>query len=209
MKHSFYHYQLFYLALFGALFLPACTSTKNNPSQILKEQSIEQRNIKLQQIKQWEIKGKIAFIEKDRTSASLNWQVDETNNSQHLNLTSYLGINVLQLTTEKGRHTLKFDGKTYHDNNLNQLLFSLTGLTLPTKALNYWLKGMPYESTDQIHYDSSRLPLNLISSYNGEQWHISYSNYKQIDYVRLANKITIKKDKLLIKIAINEWHITE
>ena len=199
-----------YFVIFSILSLSACTSTHNNSGIVLTAQSPEQRSTKLQQIEQWQIKGKIAFIEKNkRNSATVNWQVNEKNNSQYLNLTSYLGINVLQLTTLQGNHSLIFDGKTYNDNNLKELIFSLTGLTLPTQALNYWLKGLPFESTDEVFYDSSHLPLSLDSSYNGEHWQVSFADYEQIDQVMLAKKITVTKDNLLIKIAINEWNIIE
>jgi len=191
--------------------LSGCTTTKQVSQAPLTMQSPSERATQLNKITQWQVNGKIAFIERDkRNSATLNWQVDEKNNSQQLNLTSYLGINVLQLTSKQGEHTLKFDGKDYHDRDLTALIYSLTGLTLPTKALSYWIKGLPFQSSDYIEYDDSNLPLNLTSFYNNQQWQIAYGNYKQINDYVLPSKLTVRKDNLLIKIVINRWqHVEE
>ena len=48
-----------------------------------------------------------------RESASLIWQVNEKQQTQELNLTSYLGINVLHLKSNKKQHLIKVDGKEY------------------------------------------------------------------------------------------------
>ena len=153
---------------------------------------------------------KIAFIEKkSRSSATLSWQVDENKSTQKLNLTTYLGINVLQLDSNANSHKIQVDGKTYQGHNLEVLIHSITGLTLPTQALTFWLKGIPYQEDDSIHYQkTTQLPLTLSSYYNNELWQVSYANYQQIDSYSLATKFSIKKDDLLIKIVVNDWSIT-
>ncbi|MFT5002617.1 MAG: outer membrane lipoprotein LolB, partial [Flavobacteriales bacterium] len=40
-----------------------------------------------------------------------------------------------------------------------------------------------------------------------ELWQVSYANYQQIDDYSLATKFSIRKDDLLIKIAVNKWLI--
>lgn len=200
---------LFPLALF-TLVLSGCTTLPNKESPPLIEQTPEQRIAKLQQLQHWKIAGKIAFIEKtSRNSATLSWQIDENQDTQKLNLTSFLGISVLQLDSSANNHTIQVDGKTYRGNNLQALIYSITGLTLPTKALTFWLKGIPYQNTDNISYQEiTKLPKTLSSHYNNELWQVSYADYQQINGYILATKFSIKKDDLLIKIAINEWSIT-
>ncbi len=197
------------LALF-TLLLSGCSTVPNNENQVLIKQSSQQRINELQHLQQWKIKGKIAFIEKkSRSSASLSWQVDENENTQKLNLTTYLGINVLQLDSNANSHKIQVDGKTYQGRNLETLIYSITGLTLPTQALTFWLKGIPYQEDDSIQYQkTTQLPLTLSSYYNNELWQVSYANYQQIDSYSLATKFSIKKDNLLIKIVVNDWSIT-
>lgn len=199
------------LCVLFTLVLSGCSTIPNTDSQVLIEQTPQQRIIKLQQLQQWKIKGKIAFIEKkSRNSATLSWQVDERQNSQLLNLTSYLGINVLQLDSTDNNHKIQVDGKTYHGSDLETLIYSITGLTLPTKALTFWLKGLPYQKDDKIDYqEKTQLPLNLSSYYANELWQVSYANYQQINGYNLATKFSIRKDDLLIKIAVNDWAIAD
>ena len=192
------------------LFLSGCTNTKQNTSDVFAVQNSIERIEQLTKITQWQINGKIAFIEHNkRESATLNWQVNEKNNSQELNLTSYLGINVLQLTSKQGQHKLKLDGKRYQGTDLTALIFSLTGLTLPTHALGYWIKGLAFQPSDIVKYDKSNLPLSLTSFYNNEKWKITYNGYEQVNRYVLPSRLTIQKNHLLIKISINRWQHVE
>lgn len=208
-KTTFYSPYLIAFALF-TLVLSGCSTLPNKEKHELIKQTPAQRIIKLKQLKQWRIAGKIAFIETNsRNSSTLNWQVDESKATQQLNLTTYLGINVLQLESNANNHTIQVDGKTHHSNNLEALIYSITGLTLPTQALTFWLKGIPYKPSDSIHYQAvTLLPKTLSSYYNNELWQISYANYQQVDGYNLATKFSIKKDDLLIKIVINDWSIS-
>lgn len=175
----------------------------------------EQRAQKLLNISTWKIRGKIAFIEKSdnkskRESASLTWQVNESTKTQELNLTTYLGINVLHLESLNGSHTLKVDGKEYKDSNLTYLIQSLTGIALPIKALPHWLKGLKTLEEDVIVLDpKTALPITLSSYHNGSFWQIKYSQYKQFDGINMATKFTIEKDNLLIKVVVNKWYFDE
>ena len=116
---------------------------------------------------------------------------------------------MLHLESKKNQHLIKVNGKEYRTNNLDQLVHSLTGLTLPTKALNFWLKGLPYQSTDHVSISpKTQLPASLTSLFNDIQWQVDYGNYQVFDGLQMATKFTIKKDGLLIKVAIKKWSLT-
>lgn len=186
-----------------------CTVIPDNKSIVTTKQSPKARADKLKQLQQWSIQGKIAFIdEKNSHSATLNWQVDEIANNQAVNLTTYLGINVLQVTSKNSHHTIKFDGEVYETDDLSSFLQSLTGLTLPTQVLTYWLKGLPYQDSDIIVYSKdSTLPSRLLSTYDATRWEVTYADYQQVDEYTLATTFAIRKENLLIKIALNSWSI--
>ena len=160
------------LCMFLSLVLSGCSTLpdktdkahKNSPNTNL---STQERIQQLKSITQWEVKSKIAFIEKDkRNSFTLFWQVDEQSKQQKLNLTSYLGINVLKLRSNESTHELTVDGNTYNSNDLPSLIYNLTGMTLPVDALNLWLKGLPYQPSDIISYhQETRLPSTLANTY--------------------------------------------
>lgn len=167
----------------------------------------EARTKVLTSLTDWEMKGQIAFIQqKKRERASIFWQAKP--HAQSLNLTTYLGINVLSLESTRGIHTLEVDGKTYHSDNLDQLIWQLTGLKFPSKALPLWMKALPFSSNDQIELNAETgLPMSLSSFYNGRIWQINYKNYQRFNGIDMPTSLTVKQDGLTIKLAINQWAI--
>lgn len=215
----------FVFITFLILILSACSShspviniAKNQPN-IAVAQTIDQRNEQMEQLLHWSITGKIAFIEKKnkkRQSATLKWTYDASNKKskinryfqQQIDLTTFLGINLLHVESNNNKHLIKVDGKKYQDNNLNAMIYHLTGLMLPTKALSFWLKGLAYTKTDQLSYqENTPLPSTLKSNYYQQQWLISYTKFKLFKGYQLPTKLTIKQGDLTIKIAINQWRI--
>jgi outer membrane lipoprotein LolB len=198
---------LIFTTISGCSLLP--DKTTKLPSKQALNQNIEQRNQALLALKKWKISGKIAFIQgKKRQSASLYWQYDKNQQQQKLNLTTFLGINVFQLVSDRGLHTVEVDGDTFEDTDLQNLVFSLTGMSLPADALVFWLKGLAYQPNDIINYDQqSHLPINLTSQYNNDTWQVNYDHYQIINDYRLATKLTLKKNNLIIKIAIKKWQL--
>lgn len=209
------HY-FFLTFLLSSIFLSGCATKPNKDSSVLiVQQTAEQRKEQLSKVDQWHLRGKIAFIEQNegnkskRESANISWQKNKDDQTQELNLTSYLGINVLHLSSKGDEHLIKVNGKEYRANNLELLIFSLTGLTLPTKALSFWLKGLPYLPSDQIKLSpKTQLPISLTSLFNDIQWQIDYKSYKVFDRQQMATQFTIMKDGLLIKVAVKEWSLT-
>ncbi|WP_206484207.1 lipoprotein insertase outer membrane protein LolB [Thalassotalea sp. G2M2-11] len=203
MRH-FFHLSLLTIALL----LTACSSmVERNQSLEPIALSKAQRQSQLSNIDQWQVTGKLAFISsKKRHSANLFWQVNQKQASQTLKLTSYLGINVLSLSSEQGLHTVEVDGEQYQTTNLEQLIFHLTELTLPTQAMQHWLKGLTWSMQDQITYDTATgLPKQLSSVYDHQLWQIHYGDYQYYHQLPMATKITIEQGGLTIKIHINQW----
>jgi len=207
-----YYPLLFLLILTGC----ATQSPVKNSSPFLK-QSIISRNQQLSNLINWEISGKIAFIQTDtdkRESAAINWRYQEPTAhkamQQRLDLTTILGINVLHLTSQDNYHQIKIDGKSYHGEKLDELIGALTGLALPTQALTAWLKGLPYSKSDSIQYNEiTNLPSTLTSQYNDKTWQINYAKYQAVENHQLATKLTIKQNDLTIRIVIKRWSINK
>jgi len=216
------------------LFLTACSNTFHQSEQVLttsssEQQSISQRNQQMLKLNHWRINGKIAFIsapkakntkKKSRQSANLTWLYNKNyiarSFNQKIDLTSFLGINVLHVESQNNQHRIKIDGKTYTGDNLTEMIFRLTGLNLPAKALTYWLKGLSYSNSDQIIYDNTtHLPKRLYGTFstinNGvlapTTWEVRYQRYRRFSEHQLATKLTILHQNLTIKIAINQWSI--
>jgi outer membrane lipoprotein LolB len=191
------------------LTLTSCSVTNSKKKPVLIQQTQNERILALTGLSVWQIKGKIAFLKSgSRNSANLVWKVDNDQNNQQLNLTSYLGINVLKLVSNEGVHTLTVDGNTYQSNDLANLIYSLTGLTLPTEALHFWLKGLAYQQDDLLTYnDITGLPDTLSSQYQAQKWKIAYQGYQQVEQFSLPTQITINQGNLVIKIVIKTWSV--
>jgi len=196
-----------FVCLVLVLLVSCSTIQKETHHTPIYSQSIEQRISQLNALNKWKISGKIAFIQsKKRESASIHWHIDES--SQQLDLTSYLGINVLHLSSKNESHHLKVDGKSYQTNDLDNLIESLTGFPLPTKALSSWIKGLAFDTKDTITYsEENKLPKVLTSYYQNRIWQIEYRKYSNIEGYQLPTSLQIKHDDLTIKIAINQWTI--
>jgi outer membrane lipoprotein LolB len=203
--------QLLCLSLFLSLLSGCASNTPSTHQQTMTAATIEQRAQQLAQLTHWAVKGKIAFIEqKKRQSASLFWQVNQQDKRhyQRIDLTTFLGINILHVKSINNEHIIEVDGNTYQSRNLTALIYRLTGITLPTDALTYWLKGLPYSDNDQLQYaKQSPLPTKLISHYYQQTWQIDYEKYQLFQGYQLPTKITIKQNKLTIKIRIDDWSI--
>lgn len=205
------HFSVPFLFSFFSLFiLIGCTSTQ--PTNDINEHyssDIKKRNKALTDLTSWKIKGKIAFINStERKSASLYWA--KAKNNQQLSLTAALGINVFKLTSNNEVHTIEVDGNKYTNDNLNQLVESLTEFPFPTQALSFWIKAIQYNESDIFTFSpTSQLPLTLTSHYNNMDWIIRYTSYQTVQQgeltIALPNKIKITSSDLTINISINNW----
>jgi len=199
-----------HIVLFFVGILSACSSINDIPVESNRaNQGIESRNNQVAQLNQWTIAGKIAFINSEnRQSATLHWQKNSQDKTESLNLSTVFGINILALTQQHDSFTLDVDGQYYHTENLDQLLFELTGLNLPTRAMSHWLKGLAFLPTDKVSYHAKTLlPESLTSRYNNKNWLIKYSKYHHIGPFQLAKQLTIAQGDLRIKIVIHSWKI--
>jgi outer membrane lipoprotein LolB len=197
------------LLSFFLIFLSGCTSLTNNHQKITEHQNITERTKRLESLSDWKIQGKLGMISpKERHSLTLNWLYQGERKHQTLNLTSLLGIQVFNLESVNGMHVINADGKRYQGPNLNTLLSSLTGFTLPTQAMSFWLKGLPYLNSDKItYYEETQLPNTLTSFHDGKRWVLKYRAYKQVGQYQLATKFTIKQENLTIKINVHQWDV--
>jgi outer membrane lipoprotein LolB len=203
--------RLLFTLLCLIIVVTGCSSTPTDATnQADTKVDTDLRSNLLAQLSEWKINGKIAFITaEERNSASLYWQ--KAPDQQKLNLTTYLGINVLQLNSNDGVHVIEVDGNEYSGTDLDYLISSITNLTLPTEALTFWIKALPYLPSDVMTLTPNNLPKTLTSIYNNRTWSINYSAYKPSNVngfaVNLPYKIKVKSNDLTINIAIKKWTI--
>ncbi len=189
------------------ILLSGCSTTPESP-EITGELTDDQYQQQLSQLSNWQFKGKLAFITpKERQSANVLWQ---THNQQleKLSLSTFLGINILELEKQPNDYVIHVDDESHHGTNLSYLIWQLTGLTLPVNALNDWLKARPHIANDQLIYDQNNIyPSGLISDFNQQQWQVKYRQYRPVNQIMLPHKIDITQGQLSIKLQINRWEL--
>ncbi|WP_249328019.1 lipoprotein insertase outer membrane protein LolB [Pseudoalteromonas sp. S4488] len=160
---------------------------------------------RLEQQAQWQVQGKMAFISTEqRQSANLNWQHDEQYSD--MVLTSFIGTRILSLKQNAQGAELEYDDNVYTDRDASMLLYRLTGFSIPLDNAAKWLKGTV--ENDQASYDEQgRLKSLIWQANNGQQWQITYSDYIKQDGYWLPVKLSLKNNKIRIKIQLNDWQL--
>ena len=195
-------------ALTSFLFITSCTtiSTPKAPliaNKIPKPQWLAyQQN--LQSLTHWQASGVIGIIaDKKGESANFIWQ----QNKDHFWIQLYgpLGIGATSFEGNKQHVQLKrSNGDSIKANDLQTLMQSQLGWSLPLEGLYYWARGiyMP-----QIPYKSSLNEYGLIKTLTQQGWQIQYSHYMLYDAkYPLAEKIIFRYGaNLKITLIIKSW----
>lgn len=188
----------------------------------LEDQGALELNNNLQQLDQWRLKGKIAWISPTkRQSAYINWR--QNKQAMDFTLSTILGINAASLIFDGKIAKLEADGNTYFDTSPSQLILQTTGWDIPIQSLQHWIKGAstdkPQKSaknTMKISRFENGLVSQIISScpskrFSCSPWQIDYKAYKLeiingIEY-QLPSSIILTnlRSNALIKIRVNEW----
>ncbi|WP_448567466.1 lipoprotein insertase outer membrane protein LolB [Thalassotalea ganghwensis] len=190
--------------------LSACSSqptiSQNAP---LPHYSKDNRLPYLKALNSWQINGRIAFIDrKERNSATIFWRLNQANATEQLNLTTFLGINVLSVNLKNDLYQVDVDDKTYRSKNVDDILLTLTGYQLPANALKHWVKGITFDDNDTlIMNEKTQLPLSISSTYNNQTWNIVYQSFINVNGIDLPHRLTIKQGNFTIKLAISQWQI--
>lgn len=201
MRLTRYFYIFVLLLVTGCTTLPEETAVPKNIDQ-------QKRMEQLAQNKRWQVQGKIAFIQPDkRQSANLMWDFNNAERINKIDLTTFLGINILKISHQNGTYEVEFDDNKYRSKNLDKLIYNLTGLIIPTDALPHWMQATTYLNSDAIVSDANGLPSSISSHYQNESWQIRYKNYRLINGTAMPHSITIKKNGITIKIAVKKWTI--
>lgn len=188
--------------------LSACAFFSEPPEP----QSVAAQQLRQQQmadITQWLVKGKMAFMQSsERKSANLYWH--HKPQQEKLNLTTFLGVNVLSLSSIDSGYELKVDGKRYTGTQLQPLLTGISGIDLPVDDLTSWIKGAKAKPQDALFFNSETgLPARIQALRNNRMWQIDYQAFSKVDNHYMPSKLTLKHGQMTIKLAISSWQLDD
>ncbi|MEJ6079855.1 lipoprotein insertase outer membrane protein LolB [Vibrio sp. 1-Bac 57] len=199
------------LSLIFIITLSGCSQFNNSDSEdntLLTNQTWEQQKQALQQLDHWTLTGKLAiFLESDRQSANIYWQ--QQGDYYSIQLTTFIGTRILQVTkNEQGVEIINNDDEVFTGQNANTLIKQLSpGLDLPIAALQQWIKGNPANASYQLNDQQQVSELvGLDASQN--LWEVDFQQYQVFSGTVLPTKVNLKRDDIRVKIAINQWKVT-
>jgi len=190
----------FLVVFFLLLQLPACASLVNKQSTPSKVFSQTDNQINVLAQKNWGVVGRVSVKQaNDAWLANINWQhneiVDELVISASLSgvLASvrYQGKQVI-VETQEGVQVLQN----------NEELHSIVGFNPPINYLKYWVRGLTVPnvklSNDTGFVEEGR-------SFNQAGWRVRLYGYQQKDAIWLPYRVSIKNERLKIKLAVEQW----
>jgi len=192
------------IALCLLLILQACASTplqqasQSAASQILYTQHL--RN--LAAINSFSLQGRIGVQADGKGfSGNLHWQ--HTQSRDNIELFSPLGSQVANIQKTAEQVTLiEANGKRTSADNAETLTAEVLGWRLPLSGLADWSLGRP---TQNAVVQSTWDERGFLRTLKQDGWDIEYQAYSAYDGQFLPTKISLKSEKLKLKLVVETW----
>ncbi|MEH6358873.1 MAG: lipoprotein insertase outer membrane protein LolB [Pseudomonadales bacterium] len=153
----------------------------------------------------WNIMGKLGIrTAKQSNSARINWQ--QLNRVFDIRVTSLLGQGVVTLTGTTGNTHIKLAGHgEFNSGNPEALLLQELGWTLPIRALNYWVRGIPDPDNEALYQLNEQ---GLLDTLQQAGWQLSFSRYQTLDSHTLPSKIRLQQGEIALTLLIKRWSLS-
>jgi len=156
-------------------------------------------------MQQWKFKGRIAVKnERENVTATLLWNQQDAN--YELRFIAPLGQGTYILKgSDSGVMMQAPKDKTYYADSPEELIKRSLGWDVHMAGLRYWIRGIPEPGitySELLLDDKGRLTNMEQSGFN-----VSIARYSDESDVSLPQKLTIKSDKIRLKLVIQSWEI--
>lgn len=189
------------LAALLCMGLAACASVP--PPQLDTPQSWQERAQLLQDIKGWELHGRIAIQTGDDSwSGSLNWLQRQA--SYHIQFSGPLGQGNVSLIGDAQQVLLRTpDGDITGSRGPETLLLERLGWHVPVTHLQHWVLGRPSPEAPavQIQLDDQ----GRLRSLRQTDWTVDYRRYRAVGALELPDKVFITNHRLSVRLVIDQW----
>jgi len=205
----------FPLIFLSVFILSSCSTIPVKQSNVKKpvvSASSKQNNWKKRQLivakkSVWNLTSKVALrYRADNWNFGLRWLQQSTNQYVMQIKNPVTGGLLAKLTRKNNRVTLLSDnGRVYNDSDEERLLKRQTGVKLPLKGMQHWMRGLssPLYKVDKLVLDPKGRPLMLHQA----GWKINYSKYVNNRYDAMPRKVVITRDKdnVYLKMIAKKW----
>lgn len=193
---------LFLLLLLSVL-ASGCSIKPRTEGPVL---SAQQRQDRIEQLQHFELTATMGIqAPGDTVNGSLHWQ--QQGADYQARMTNFLGIRIFSLESSAGQAQLQVRGEDYQARNSSELMWALTGWSLPLEEMPLWLKGLAGQNASAKEYDAlGRLIAFELQDSSGYHWHIRYHNFFN-DALALPRRIDVKSTDLSIRLVIRNWQL--
>lgn len=192
------------LLLLAVSLLGACTQIPEIDVD-LKSQLWLEHQLAVAEVQSWNIKGRVAVKnEKESGTVTLLWNQFLSN--YEIRFIAPLGQGTYILTGTASGVVMKGPkDKMMMAETPEQILREGLGWDVHLDGLRYWVRGLPEPDirySDLLLDDKGRLSNLEQSGFN-----VSVSRYTEQEGVSLPSKLSIKSDKIQLKVIIQNWEI--
>ncbi|ELR63430.1 Outer membrane lipoprotein LolB [Photobacterium marinum] len=167
----------------------------------------ETHQASLEQLNQYQAKGKLGYRGKQRFGANLVWR--SSPQADHLLLTNFLGKTLLKLDATPVRVTLvSHDGAIHRGTDASSLIRQLTDINLPVEQMRDWLIGLP-TAADTYQLNSENRVAYLAKQIDDQLWQLDYNGYDTSVTPALPTRMLLSQGQVKITLVINDWLIPE
>lgn len=199
--------------VFTALWLTSCASLQEQqpaveaPVKKVSEipEDWQEQQLKRQQIKNWEIRGRIGVQTKDNGgSMDIIWK--QAGQSYSIRLIAPLGAGNYHVQGEHDYAEIRYpDGRKEIIDNVDDVFASTLDVALPTSAIKDWIRGMPAASLklEKISWNKLGLPDKMKQS----GWNVHLTKYTGTE-IQLPHAIYVSRDDdadLDIRLVLRQW----
>ena len=167
----------------------------------------QQHQVALANLNHWQIRGRLGFKspEQKPQSASLSWS--QNLNEYQLSLNTILGTSILSMQGNEHGATLKADDETYTGANASELIWQITGWTLPIEQLPIWIKGKSLAGDKVVLAQQGWISQLQPSCSTCSGWILDYSAYAIVNQLWLPHKIVLRHNlkQIQVTIKVNTW----
>lgn len=194
-----------WLALAPLVTLSACATLPEPPDTPIASPNLTYLK-KTTPINRFAITGRIAILTQQKGfSGGLRWHHHPE--GDFLDFYSPLGAQIGSISKDENGVTLTTSGRhTVEAQDIETLTQSTLGWSLPMQGLPDWVLGRPASDAAQIlKQDTEGRILHMRES----GWDIQYPAYMETETVALPGKVTLKSEKLDLKLVIENWQTGE
>ena len=156
----------------------------------------------------WNLNSKVALrYRADHWSFALKW-LQQSANQYIMEIKNPVTGGLLAKLSRNNSQVslLADDGKTYRDSNEERLLLRQTGVKLPLKGMQYWVRGLasPRYKVEKLVLDASGRPQVLYQA----GWKIEYSRYTNNRFDAMPQRVVITRteNSVYLKMIIKQWY---